>query len=96
MLPSAADLQRFSGSDSDEEDEGQQIDDTYISKDNIAVDKDSGLPLAPKSMSLDDLRTELEAKGLSSEGNKTTLTRRIRVSSTPSVLQNQPRQPDLY
>ena len=64
----------------DEEEEGQQIDHTWIGKDNVAMNRDSGVPLEPKAMSLDDLKTELEAKGLSSEGNKTTLTRRITVN----------------
>ena len=63
-----------------EDDEQEEVDGMTLNKDSVAVDPDSGVPIATKSMTVEDLRTELGAKGFSQEGNKTELARRTNVS----------------
>lgn len=60
--------------------EGQNLDELTLNRDKTAINPNSMVPIAPRLMSVDDLRTELDAKGLSLAGNKTELARRTNVS----------------
>ena len=78
-----AELEKYlSESVENEEDETEVVDSLSLNKDSVAVDPKSGLPLTTREMTVNNLRTELEAKGLSSEGSKSVLVRRIRVHLT--------------
>lgn len=55
------------------------MNDQWLNSSNAIVDKDSGVEVPVAELTLNELRAELEAKGLSAKGYKVDLVRRVQV-----------------
>ena len=74
-----AGLAKYQEDGNPEEDDAMLIDNTYLNTSNVAINENTGQEISVTGMSASQLKAELEAKGLSTSGLKSDLSRRVQV-----------------